>query len=182
MEYAALAVALLALIVALSARAKAGGSSKAIEDATADARRRIENANAERERELDVLRKTLVMVARNEQVSDEMILEGRLWRDVNTQDGIALVTSGRANVVDVRTRQEMAAGIIPGALLIPLDELEARAKEIPRNGRTTIVYCASGGRSASACEYLSREGFENLVNLESGFSGWNGPSTMPGVR
>jgi hydroxyacylglutathione hydrolase len=73
----------------------------------------------------------------------------------------------------------MAAGIIPGAILIPIDEIETRMKEIPRDGRTTLVYCASGGRSAAACEFLSRAGWGELMNLEGGFSAWNGPKATP---
>lgn len=179
MEYAALAVGIVALIVALAARSKANGLSQAVEDAASDARRRIENANVERERELETLRKTLAKVARGEHVGEDMILEGRTWRDVSTQEGVALVAGGNVQVVDVRTPREMAAGIIPGALLIPVDELEARAREIPRDGRITLVYCASGARSAAACEYLSREGWEDLVNLQSGFLAWTGPKTLP---
>lgn len=178
MEHAALAIAVFALIVALAARAKAAGLSKATEDAAADTRRRIENAGAERETEIGILRKQLALVARGEPVGADMILEGRMWRDASTKEGVALV-AGNARVIDVRTRAEMAAGVIPGALLIPIDELEARVKEIPRDGKTTLVYCASGARSAAACEYLSREGFEGLFNLESGFSGWNGPRAAP---
>jgi hydroxyacylglutathione hydrolase len=179
MEYAALALALIALIVALTARSKAGGLAKAVEDAAGDARRRVENANSERTAELEILRKQLLRIARGETVSEDMILEGRTWRDANTKEGIALVASGNVRVVDVRTRKEMAAGIIPGALLIPVDELEARAKEIPRDGKTTLVYCASGARSAAACEYLSREGWDDLINLQSGFLAWNGPKATP---
>lgn len=179
MEYAALALALIALIVALLARSKAAGLAQSVEDAASDARRRIENANVERDGELDVLRKQLAGIARGEKFSADMILEGRTWRDANTKEGVALVASGNVRVVDVRTRQEMAAGIIPGALLIPIDELEARVREIPRDGRTTLVYCASGVRSAAACEFLSRQGIEGLVNLESGFHAWNGPRTSP---
>jgi len=79
----------------------------------------------------------------------------------------------------VRTAQETALGIIPGALHIPVDELPQRAREIPKDARTKLVYCAGGGRSAAACEYLSEQGFVELYNLESGFAGWNGPREKP---
>jgi hydroxyacylglutathione hydrolase len=180
MEYAALGLALVALIVALAARSKAGGLAKSVEDAASDARRRVENANSERTAEVEVLKKQLAQIARGEKVSEDMILEGRTWRDANTKEGVALVASGNVRIVDVRTRKEMAAGIIPGALLIPIDELEARVKEIPRDGQTILVYCASGARSAAACEYLSREGYDGLLNLQSGFLAWNGPKATVG--
>jgi hypothetical protein len=73
MEYAALAVALVALIIALSARSKAAGLAQSVEDATNDARRRVENANVERTAELDVLRKQLAKIARGEELSEDMI-------------------------------------------------------------------------------------------------------------
>jgi len=82
-------------------------------------------------------------------------------------------------VVDVRTPQETAAGMIPGALRIPVDEIEQRMKELPRDGRRTLVYCAGGSRSAAACEFLSRQGYEELYNLEGGFQSWSGPRAKP---
>lgn len=175
MEYAALGLAVVALIVALAARSTAAGMQRRIVDAETDAQRRVENATSANERALDTLRRMPAKVARGERVSDEMILEGRLWRDASGAEAIALVTTGGARIVDVRTPKETAQGIIPGALLIPVDELEARVREIPRDGKPTLVYCAAGARSAAACEFLSGAGYENLVNLEGGFGTWNGP-------
>src|SRR5436190_12251490 len=108
MEYAALGLALVALLVALAARSKAVGLAKSVEDAASDARRRVENANTERTAELEVLKKQLAQIARGEKVSEDMILEGRTWRDANTKEGVALVASGKVRIVDVRTRKEMA--------------------------------------------------------------------------
>jgi len=54
--------------------------------------------------------------------------------------------------------------------------LEERWKEIPKDGRKTLVYCAGGERSAAACEFLSRQGYENLYNLAGGFHAWSGPT------
>ena len=77
------------------------------------------------------------------------------------------------------TPTETAAGIIPGATLIPVDELERRAGELQREGLPMLVYCAMGGRSAAACELLSRAGFDGLMNLEGGFSSWAGARERP---
>ena len=64
-------------------------------------------------------------------------------------------------------------------MLIPLDELPKRVREVPRNGKTTLVYCAGGARSASACEFLSEQGLGGLLNLTGGFSSWSGPRAKP---
>ena len=65
-------------------------------------------------------------------------------------------------------RPETAAGVIEGAVLIPMDEIEERKRELPTDGRAMLVYCAAGGRSAAVCDHLSKEGFENLHNLDRG--------------
>ena len=52
-------------------------------------------------------------------------------------------------------------------------------KEIPRDGKPTLLYCAAGGRSAAACELLSSLGYVGLINLQGGFSSWSGPTERP---
>jgi rhodanese-related sulfurtransferase len=175
MEYAALGIALIALILALVARSKAGGLRQQVEDAQQDARRRIENLSAEVEHKLARNRSLLAQIASGAALDREQILEGRLWRDSSQADAMALVTSGRARILDVRAPQETASGIIAGAQLIPVGELESRVREIKKDERPLLIYCASGSRSAAACEFLSEKGFENLLNLTGGFNAWRGP-------
>lgn len=62
-------------------------------------------------------------------------------------------------VLDVRRNEERAQGAIPGSVHIPLDELRARANELPRD-REIIVHCQSGQRSYFACRLLSQRGFK----------------------
>jgi rhodanese-related sulfurtransferase len=42
-----------------------------------------------------------------------------------------------------------------------------------------LIYCAGGGRSAAACEFLASKGYTNLHNLEGGFGAWQGPRARP---
>jgi rhodanese-related sulfurtransferase len=107
------------------------------------------------------------------------VMAGQLWRDIDPREAQKLVEAGAVNLVDVRTPQETAGGIIPGALLIPVDELERRQRELPKNGKATLVYCAGGGRSAAACEMLSAQGFSGMLNLTGGFNSWAGPRVKP---
>lgn len=179
MEFAALAIAVIALLLALSARAKAGGFAQRVEDAEREARRRAENVGTELAGELATTRRLLAEVAAGRALSEEMILEGRLWREVDPAEGRRLFEARAARFIDVRTPSEVAQGRIPGALHIPLDDLEQRRGEVPRDGRTTLVYCAGGGRSAAACDYLAREGWSNLMNLEGGIQSWSGPVERP---
>jgi rhodanese-related sulfurtransferase len=179
MLYAALGIAVVAIVIALRASATAAGLKRSIEESAADGRRRAENVSSEVEEKLGNLRRLMSQMAAGASVTPDMILEGRLWRDVSTKDAVRLVQSGDVRLLDVRTPQETSQGIIPGAALIPVDQLEHRWKEIPRDEKTLLVYCAGGGRSSAACEFLSQQGYENLLNLEGGFSSWSGPTGRP---
>jgi rhodanese-related sulfurtransferase len=68
-----------------------------------------------------------------------------------------------ATVLDVRTREEHAAGAYPGALHIPVQELAQRVGEVPRT-KPVVVYCAAGARAAAAVKLLQDAGFADVAN------------------
>ncbi|MEQ9080192.1 MAG: rhodanese-like domain-containing protein [Sandaracinaceae bacterium] len=72
-----------------------------------------------------------------------------------------MVLEEDAVLLDVRTEAEFESGHARSAINIPLQELASRRAELPRDLRI-IVYCRSGGRSATAAALLSREGYEVL--------------------
>jgi rhodanese-related sulfurtransferase len=78
----------------------------------------------------------------------------------------------RVRMIDVREAEEVAEGMIPGAVHLPLGELPQRLDEIPQDEEVVII-CRSGGRSARACQYLAMLGFTNPVNLAGGMLAWN---------
>jgi rhodanese-related sulfurtransferase len=71
-----------------------------------------------------------------------------------------------AQLVDVRTPGEFAGGHAPGSVNIPLQELDARARELDP-GRWVVVACASGTRSAMARRRLLGRGFKHVMNAGS---------------
>ena len=74
-------------------------------------------------------------------------------------------------VLDVRTPEDYQEAHLPGAILIPLDQLEIRSSELPRN-EPILVYCRSGNRSAQAQSLLLGAGFSEIYNLDSGINSW----------
>lgn len=73
-----------------------------------------------------------------------------------------------AAFLDVRETWEQPRVKSKGLLEIPLDQLENRVKEIPKN-KQVIVFCQSGGRSKIAIHLLTKHfGFNNLYNLKDG--------------
>lgn len=79
-------------------------------------------------------------------------------------------------LLDVRQPEEYEQGHIPGAVLIPIDQLPERLGELDP-GKPTIVYCAVGGRSRTGASILRNAGFSEPLNLKGGISAWNGLST-----
>jgi rhodanese-related sulfurtransferase len=76
-------------------------------------------------------------------------------------------------LLDVRTTEEYEAGHIPGAVNVPVQELERRLEELrPYQDRGVITYCRSGRRAAQANEILLGGGFRDVLHLEGDFSGW----------
>ncbi len=75
-------------------------------------------------------------------------------------------------LLDVRTPEEYREGHIPGAKLLPVNDIEAKAEtEIPEKSATYIVYCRSGSRSAAASAQLVEMGYENIYDL-GGINDW----------
>jgi phage shock protein E len=73
-------------------------------------------------------------------------------------------------VIDVRTPAEFDEGRIPGAVNIPLDELDVRLADVPK-GRLVVVYCESGKRARSAEKLLATSGHD-VRHLEGDMRAW----------
>jgi len=74
-------------------------------------------------------------------------------------------------IVDVRNPGEVAAGMIPGAVNIPVGQLPDRLDELDTH-RPTVVYCAGGYRSSVAASLLRRHGFDDVSDVLGGYNAW----------
>jgi rhodanese-related sulfurtransferase len=93
-------------------------------------------------------------------------------KDIVSRDAkLLLDTNKNIFLLDVRTPQEYSQGRLAGSVLIPIDELERRTNEVPRN-KTVLVYCAVGSRSSIAKDVLTRHGFKDILNMSDGIVGW----------
>tara|TARA_R110000868_G_scaffold26102_6_gene101027 strand:- start:656 stop:964 length:309 start_codon:yes stop_codon:yes gene_type:complete len=78
-----------------------------------------------------------------------------------------------AVIIDVRTPEEEVEGTINGALNINLMESSFPAKIMDLDkSKTYYVYCRSGGRSATACQFMEKNGL-TAYNLKGGIQAWN---------
>lgn len=83
----------------------------------------------------------------------------------------ALIESHKAPLVlDVRSDEEFSQGHVPGAVLIPHDQLESRIGELGEP-REVVVYCRSGRRSGLIQPVLEKHGFQ-VRQLEGSWQAW----------
>lgn len=93
-------------------------------------------------------------------------------RDTSPAEAAALLRENPGVfLLDVRTPGEYFQARIPGAYLIPIDQVVARRGEIPRE-RPVVVYCAVGSRSSQVADYLARLGYREVYNVSGGIMGW----------
>ena len=170
------------LAVAIVAYMRASAAQAAAADAERTASRKADAVRTDLEAEITTLKRLLAKTASGEPLTKDMIEDGQLWKDIDAAEAQRLLGSdAKPFLLDVRTPDETRAGIIPGATLIPMDQLQERQSELPSDGTPILVYCAAGGRSAAVCDFLSKEGTDGMMNLLGGFGEWPGPSETPGT-
>ncbi|MDT8442238.1 MAG: rhodanese-like domain-containing protein [Desulfuromonadales bacterium] len=74
-------------------------------------------------------------------------------------------------LLDVRTPGEYRQFRLKDARLIPIDQLERRLAEIPRD-QPILVYCAVGSRSSQVVNFLARRGYPEVYNMAGGIYSW----------
>jgi len=92
-----------------------------------------------------------------------------------------LLINGEVDVVDIRDTWEWSDGHIPGARLVPLDDLRADpVKALPRSNIAFV--CGKGLRSLTAAKLAERLGIDRVYSLDGGISNWTraGLTLVPG--
>ncbi len=93
--------------------------------------------------------------------------------EIDVAAAAAQIQDKQIKVLDVREPAEFATGVIQGAVLIPLGQVEKRIGELDGlKDQPMLVVCGSGGRSAQAIKVLSKYGFTKLTNIKGGMNAW----------
>jgi rhodanese-related sulfurtransferase len=85
------------------------------------------------------------------------------------------INAGGVQVLDVRTAGEYSGSHLKNVMLADWTDkaqFAERTKYLDKN-KTLLVYCAAGGRSGQAAEWLKEQGFKEVVNLQGGITAWN---------
>ncbi|KRG10460.1 rhodanese-like domain-containing protein [Staphylococcus sp. NAM3COL9] len=81
-----------------------------------------------------------------------------------------VLNSDPIHIVDVRTDEETAMGVIPGAEEIPMSQVPDELNHFNKN-ETYYIICKVGGRSAQVVQFLEQNDI-HAVNVEGGMDAW----------
>jgi|GEM_PF-209826 len=97
------------------------------------------------------------------------------YTELSAAESRAYIEKNKPFILDVRTPTEYYSGYVPGAVLIPLQQLADRLVEIDDyKDKEILIYCRSGNRSTVAAEILIRNGFKKVFNMKGGIRDWIG--------
>ncbi len=94
------------------------------------------------------------------------------YKNIESPQAKALLDKGGVFLLDVRTPDEFRRARLQGAVLIPIDQIERRFGEVPRN-KPVLVYCAVGSRSNAVAAFLAEKGYREVYNMRDGIVGWH---------
>jgi sulfur-carrier protein adenylyltransferase/sulfurtransferase len=95
--------------------------------------------------------------------------------EVAPEDLRSRLDAGDSSVqmLDVREREEIEQGAVPGAKTLSRAHFESRAEDVlPDKEAPVVVYCASGVRSAFAAKTLKELGYSDVASMSGGFNRW----------
>lgn len=85
---------------------------------------------------------------------------------ISAEEALAMMENRDVVILDVRTESEFNSGFIPGALLLPVDNIQNQAEALlPDKDMPILVYCRSGNRSRTASHYLLQMGYTSVYDF-----------------
>lgn len=89
-----------------------------------------------------------------------------------TVSEVRTIAPRQLQMVDVRSPSEFASGHVPGAVNIPMDQIEARLGDL-RSDVPVVLICQAGARARTTADLLQSRAREITV-LEGGTDAWKG--------
>jgi rhodanese-related sulfurtransferase len=111
--------------------------------------------------------------ARDSAMERLLALARNPYNTVDVDEARALADSGAVYLVDVRSPDEYRAGHVPGAVNIPLDDLESGAELLPADhDQPVVTVCNRGNISVRGMLILKSLGYGNVRSLSGGTTAW----------
>ena len=99
---------------------------------------------------------------------------------IDPTEAFALIESKDTLILDVREKEAFEKGHLPGAISVPIGELDKRLDEFSdQKAEEVVVYCNDGStRGPRATKQLNDAGFSKAMNLKGGVEGWKRASLL----
>jgi rhodanese-related sulfurtransferase len=92
---------------------------------------------------------------------------------ISPKEASVMTSEQKAVIIDVREDSEWNEQHIPGAIHIPLAQLNDRLLELEQYKQSPVItQCKAGGRSAKAFDVLKLAGFSKVYNMDGGIMAW----------
>ena len=93
------------------------------------------------------------------------------YQDIEASELYSLLEAQQIYLIDVRNDDEVARGVIPGAIYITLSTIPSLDLS-PLENQTVVFYCHAGVRSAQAAGFVADQIEANIYNLRGGVLAW----------
>ena len=95
-----------------------------------------------------------------------------LVKEVDAQELKTRLDAGEdIALIDIRSDAEVAQGVLPDSEHLAMHLIPLRMHDLPKD-KDVVLYCRSGARSYHACNFLSQQGIDNVINLRGGIIAW----------
>lgn len=92
---------------------------------------------------------------------------------IGLEESRQLFESKQVVMFDIRESDEHATGVINGALLLPMSQLNQRVSEIPKDpSQPVLIICNTQNRSSKVVQAMKEAGWTNLRYVNGGMSTW----------
>jgi rhodanese-related sulfurtransferase len=93
--------------------------------------------------------------------------------EISPTDAKALMSEGKARLIDVREPWEFDTAKIEGSMLMPMGDVPARAHQELDPEERLVVLCHHGMRSMNVTVWLRNQGFEQAQSVRGGIDAWS---------
>jgi rhodanese-related sulfurtransferase len=93
--------------------------------------------------------------------------------EISAAESAALLSEGKARLIDVREPWEFATARIEGSVLMPMGDVPGRAHQELDPDERLVVICHHGMRSMNVTVWLRNQGFEQAQSLRGGIDAWS---------
>lgn len=145
-----------------------------LQDEVKELKKELADLSEKYEKAMAIQRCHIMRIKNGEKLSDEYILNGRLYNDYSPEAAFDFYSQEDENYIllDVSEKAYQPPQELPEATRIPLEELPMRIKELVNKATPILVISEDGVKSILACEMLNQFGYYNINNISGGYKFW----------